>query len=84
MEKDHWWRHVYGVCSGICPGYVWYRVRSFMVEDANVCGHVFRKLRLEQRAIAKKTLGAWDDVSRPDRIIICDDWPITLKWDAAS
>jgi len=46
-----------------------------MVEDANVCGHVFRKLHLGQRAIAKKTLGAWDDVIRPDRIIICDDWP---------
>jgi hypothetical protein len=57
--------------------------QDFMVEDANTSGHVFRKLRLGQRAIAKKTLGAWDDVIRPDRIIICDDWPITLKWDAA-
>jgi hypothetical protein len=38
---------------------------------------------LGQRAIAKKTFDAWDDVIRPDRIIICDDWPITLKWDAA-
>jgi hypothetical protein len=77
---------MYGVCSGICPGYEWYRVRSgSIVEDANACVpmHVFRKLRLGQRAIAKKTLGAWDDVIRPDRIIICDDWPITLKWDAA-
>jgi len=54
-----------------------------MVEDANTSGHVFRKLRLRQRAIAKKTLGAWDNMIRPDQIIICDDWPITLKWDAA-
>jgi hypothetical protein len=35
------------VCSGICPGYKWYQVRSgFMVENANASGHVFRKLRL--------------------------------------
>jgi hypothetical protein len=53
-----------------------------MVEDVNACGYVFRKLYLGQRAIAKKTLGAWDDVNRPNRIIICDDSPITLKWDA--
>jgi len=75
---------VYGICSGICPGYVWYKVQSeFMVEDADARRHVFRKSRLGQRAIAKKTLDAWDDVIRPDRIIICDDWPITLKWNAA-
>jgi hypothetical protein len=36
-----------------------------MIEDANASGHVFRKLRLGQRAIAKKILGAWD-VIRPD------------------
>jgi len=49
-------------------------VRSgFMVEDANASGHVFGKLCLGQRAIARKTLGAWDDMIRPDRIIICDD-----------
>jgi hypothetical protein len=75
---------MYGECSGICPGYEWYQVRSgFMTEDANASGHVFRKLRLGQRAIAKKTLGAWDNMIRPDRIIKCDDWPTTLKWDAA-
>jgi len=56
--------------------YEWYQVRSgFMVEDANTSGHVFRKLRLGQRAIAKKTLGTRDDMIRPDRIITCDDWP---------
>jgi hypothetical protein len=61
-----------------------YQVRlGFMVEDADARGHVFRKSRLGQKAIAKKTLGAWDDVIRPDRIMICDDWPMTLKWDAA-
>jgi len=27
---------------------------------------VFRKLRLGQRAITKKTLGAWDNMIRPD------------------
>jgi len=81
-EKGRWW-HVYGVCSGIFPGYEWYQIRSgFMVEDASASGHVFRKLRLRQRAIARKTLGAWDDVIRPFRVIIFDDWPITLKWDA--
>jgi len=42
-----------------------------MVEDANASGHVFRKLRLGQRTIPRKNLGAWDDMIRPDRIIIC-------------
>jgi hypothetical protein len=36
-----------------------------------------------QRTIAKKTLDAWDDVIRPDGIIICTDWPTILKWDTA-
>jgi len=54
-------------------------VRTYMIEDANACGHVFKKLRLGQRAIAKKTFGTWDDVIRPDRISIYDNWPITLK-----
>jgi len=72
------------VCPGICPGYEWYQVRSgFMAEDANASGHVFRKLRLGQRAITRKTLGTWHDIIRPDRIITCEDWPATLKWDAA-
>jgi hypothetical protein len=53
-----------------------------MAEDANASGHVFRKLRLGQSAIAKKTLGAWDTMIHPDRIIISDDWPATLKWAA--
>jgi len=39
---------------------------GFMVEDANASRHVFRKLRLGQRAITKKTLGAWDNMIRPD------------------
>jgi len=56
---------------------------GFMVEDANASGHVFRKLRLGQRAIARKTIGTLDDMIRPDRIITYDDWPATLKWDAA-
>jgi hypothetical protein len=56
---------------------------GFMVEDANASGHAFRKLRLGQRAIARKTLSTRDDMIRPDRIITCDDWPATLKWDAA-
>jgi hypothetical protein len=39
---------------------------GFMVEDADAREHVFRKSHLGQRTIAKKTLGAWDDVIRPD------------------
>jgi len=37
----------------------------------------------EQRITAKETVDTRVDVIHPDRIIICDDWPITLKWDAA-
>jgi hypothetical protein len=64
----------------MCMGYEWYQVRSgFMVEDANASGHVFKKLRLGQWTIARKTLGTRNDMIRPDRIITCDDWPATLK-----
>jgi len=73
----------------MCMGYVLAYVRYVWVvkygqdlwsEDANASGYMFRKLRLGQRAIVKKN--PWH-VIRPDRIIICDDWPIILKWDAA-
>jgi len=68
-------RHISGVCEVSCVQSVW----SKMPMRAGMC---LEESHPRQRTITKKIL-AWDDVIRPDRIIICSDWPTILKWDNA-
>jgi hypothetical protein len=54
--------------------------QKLIIREADM--RVLDASRPEQRTTAKKSL-TWDDVIRPDRMIICSDWPTTLRCNTA-
>jgi len=52
--------------------------RKLVIGEADV--RVFGRVRPEQRTTANETVDTRVDVIRPDRMIICSDWPTTLRY----